>query len=50
MRLYTSRFKILKEPKQAVQNYGVNSPFIMGIVQGLAEGSRLIMEAHDQVR
>ena len=43
-------FKTLKELKQAVQNYGVNSPFIMGIVQGLAEGSRLIMEAHDQVR
>ena len=50
VRLYTSRFKILKEHKQAVQNYGVNSPFTMGIVQGLAEGSRLIKAAHDQVR
>ena len=27
-------FKILKELKQAVQNYGVNSPFTLGIVQG----------------
>ena len=38
------------ELKQAVQNYEVNSPFTLEIVQGLAEGSRLIMEAHDQVR
>ena len=50
MRLYTSRFKILKEPKQAVQNYGVNSPFTLEIVQGLAEDSHLIMVAHDQAR
>ncbi|XP_070102381.1 endogenous retrovirus group K member 9 Gag polyprotein-like [Equus caballus] len=35
-------FKILKELKQAVQNYGVNSPFTVGIVQGIAEGNRLI--------
>ena len=27
-------FKILKELKQAVQNYGVNSPFTLEIVQG----------------
>ena len=50
MRLYTSRFKILKERKQAVQNYGVNSPFTLGTVQGLADGSPLIMAAHDQAR
>ena len=43
-------FKILKELKQAVQNYGVNSPFTLGLVQGLAEGSHLIMMAHDQAR
>ena len=43
-------FKILKELKQAVQNYGVNSPFTLEIVQGLAEGSHLIMVAHDQGR
>ena len=41
-------FKILKELKQAVQNYGVNSPLTLEIVQGLAEGSHLIMVAHDQ--
>ena len=35
-------FKILKELKQAVQNYGVNSPFTKGIVQGVAEGNRMI--------
>ena len=43
-------FKILKELKQAVQNYEVNSPFTLEIVQGLAEGSHLIMVAHDQAR
>ena len=43
-------FKILKELKQAVQNYRVNSPFTLGIVQGLAEGSCLITVAHDQAR
>ena len=43
-------FKTLKELKQAVQNYGVNSPFTLGLVQGLAEGSHLIMMAHDQAR
>lgn len=47
---YTSRFKILKERKQAVQIYGVNSPLTLGIVQGLADSSRLIMAAHDQAR
>lgn len=35
-------FKILKELKQAVENYGVNSPFTVGIVQGIAEGNTLI--------
>ena len=35
-------FKILKELKQALQNYGVNSPFAVGIVKGVAEGNRLI--------
>ena len=40
-------FKILK---QAVQNHGVNSPCTLGIVQGLAEGSHLIMVSHDQAR
>ena len=35
-------FKILKELKQALQNYGVNSPFTVGIVKGVAEGNRLI--------
>ena len=39
-------FRILKELKQAIQNYGVNSPFTLGIVQGLAEGSHLTMVAH----
>ena len=43
-------FKILNELKQTVQNYGVNSPFTVEIVQGLAEGSHLIMVAHDQAR
>ena len=43
-------FEILKELKQAVQNYGVNSPFTLGLVRGLAEGSHLIMMAHDQAR
>ena len=43
-------FKILKELKRAVQNYRVNSPFTLGIVQGLAEGSCLITVAHDQAR
>ena len=43
-------FKILKKLKQAVQNYGVNSPFTLEIVQGLAEDSHLIMVAHDQAR
>ena len=43
-------FKILKELRQAVQSYGVNSPFTLGIVQGLAEGPCLIVVAHDQVR
>ena len=43
-------FKILKELKQAVQNHGVNSPFTLGIVRGLAEGSHLIMVSHDQAR
>ena len=43
-------FKILKKLKQAVQNYGVNSPFTVEIVQGLAEGSHLIMVSHDQAR
>ena len=41
-------FRILKELKQAVQNYGINSPFNLGIVQGLAEGSHLILVAHNQ--
>ena len=36
--------------KQAVENYEVNSPFTWEIVQGLAEGSHLIMVAHDQAR
>ena len=44
------RFKILKKLKQAVQHYGVKSPFTLEIVQGLAEGSHLIMVAHDQDR
>lgn len=37
--LYTNRFasKILKKFKQAVQHYGVKSPFTLEIVQGLAE-------------
>ena len=35
-------FKILKELKQAVQNYGVNSPFTKRIMQGVAEGNCLI--------
>ena len=35
-------FKILKELKQAVQNYGVDSPFTAGRVQGVAEGNHLI--------
>ena len=43
-------FKILKELKQAVQNYEVNSPFTLRIKQGLPEGSHLIMVAHDQAR
>ena len=43
-------FKILNELKQTVQNYGVNSPFTVEIVQGLAEGSHLIMVSHDQAR
>ena len=43
-------FKILKELKQAVQNYGVNSPFTLGIVQELAEGSHLTMVAHGLAR
>ena len=38
------------ELKQAVQNYEVNSPFTLEIVQGLAEGSHLIMVARDQAR
>ena len=42
--------KILKELKKAVQNYGVNFPFTLEIVQGLAEGSHLIMVARDQAR
>ena len=43
-------FKILNELKQTVQNYGVNSPFTVEIVQGLTEGSHLIMVSHDQAR
>ena len=43
-------FKILKELKRAVQNYGVNSPFTLGIVQGLAEGPCLIMVTHNLAR
>ena len=43
-------FKILKELKQAVQNYEVNSPFTLGIVQELAEGSHLTMVAHGLAR
>ena len=43
-------FKILKELKKAVQNYGVNFPFTLEIMQGLAEGSHLIMVAHDLAR
>ena len=43
-------FRILKELKQAIQNYGVNSPFTLGIVQGLAEGSHLTMVAHGLAR
>ena len=39
-----------KQLKQAVQNHGVNSPFTLGIVRGLAEGSHLIMVSHDQAR
>ena len=35
-------FKILKELEQALQNYGVNSPFTVGLVKGVAEGNRLI--------
>ena len=35
-------FKILKELKQVVQNYGVNPPFTVGIVKGVAEGNCLI--------
>ena len=35
---------------EAVQNYEVSSPFTLGIVQGLAEGSCLIMAAHNQAR
>ena len=35
-------FKILKELKQAVQNYGVNSLFTKGIMQGVAEGNHVI--------
>ena len=35
-------FKILKELKQAIQNYGVNSPFTVEIVQSVAESNRLI--------
>ena len=52
MRLYTNKFpfKILKELKQAVQNYGVNSSFTLGILQGLAEGSHLTMVAHGLAR
>ena len=38
------------ELKQAVQNYEVNSPFTLEILQGLAEGSHLIMVARDQAR
>ena len=45
-----SPFKIPKELKQAVQNYRVNSPFTSEVVQGLAEGSHLIMVAHGQAR
>ena len=52
MRLYTNKFpfKILKELKQAVQNYGVNSSFTLEILQGLAEGSHLTMVAHGLAR
>lgn len=41
-RLFMNLFllKILKELKQALQNYGVNSPFTVGIVKGVAEGNR----------
>ena len=42
--------KILMELKKAVQKYEVNSPFTLEIVQGLAEGSHLIMVARDQAR
>ena len=38
------------ELKKAVQKYEVNSPFTLEIVQGLAEGSHLIMVARDQAR
>ena len=32
-------FKLLKELKQAMQNYGVNSPFTTGVIQGIVEGN-----------
>ena len=35
-------FKIPKKLKQAVQYYGVNSPFMVGIVQAVAEANHLI--------
>lgn len=35
-------FKILKELKQAIQNYGVNSPFTKGIMKGVVEGNHMI--------
>ena len=34
--------KILKELNHAVQNYGVNSPFTVGVVQGIAKGNGLM--------
>uniref|UniRef100_A0A8D1BRF1 Uncharacterized protein n=1 Tax=Sus scrofa TaxID=9823 RepID=A0A8D1BRF1_PIG len=34
--------RILKELKQAFQNYGVHSPFTKGIMQGVAEGNLMI--------
>ena len=32
-------FEVLKELKQAVQNCGTNSPFTMGLIQGVAESN-----------
>lgn len=35
-------FKLLKELKQAVTQYGPTSPYTMGLIQGIAHGNRLI--------